>query len=37
VDNLCEEVPEVSEDVVDQVHRYFGVSETTGSSNRASL
>lgn len=37
IDGLGEEAPEVSEDVVEQVHRYFGVSETPAAATRAAL
>jgi predicted nucleic acid-binding Zn-ribbon protein len=38
VDSLSEPAPEASEDIVEQVHSYFGVSETSVSgSARASL
>jgi predicted nucleic acid-binding Zn-ribbon protein len=35
VDSLSESAPEVSEDIVEQVHHYFGVSETSGSARAA--
>jgi chromosome segregation ATPase len=36
VDTLSDEAPEVSEDIVEQVHRYFSVPESSAGT-RASL
>src|SRR5262245_43370910 len=35
IDNLTDETPEVSEDIVEQVHHYFGVSDSSAGARAA--